>query len=505
MAWQDFLSNITRRLFGRDEGREDPPAAAAVQDCENFPLIVAFGFTDQPNDKALFGGTRKQYVNLRNAQVRTADAEILSDNQLGQRPPIFLRVSPPQATPVQVRLMRIMYPAGFPAGSENLSAREQGLAHLQWDGIESNHSTNTSGELWLRTGKHISALGGGEYRVQAALPGQNFVTASNAVLVKRRIYMQPVQRHANGMNAATTAIAAVRDQLEPLGIELQVLAAQAGPELGVQERTTLPHQAIIDIGRDALAPPGVTRNLRPHSVAVIVGEFVTAAITPRQFTVDVLRDPGTGQFPSPVQVALVDSGNQFVLVPLTDGSQIVSATLQGGGRSRPIAAAAVAGRNAFSTQLSVDISAVRGDFAGSAAVRLVLRLKAINSWAVGWAYTDHPVIYLNMRDPNTDTILTAARAEALVIHELGHKLHLAASGEGGQPDQQAHHYPSFNTNGVQHQGPHCSVGVPAGTDLWTQAAQTAATCTMWGRLKGITAYCDECKTSLRKVDLSGGF
>jgi hypothetical protein len=164
----------------------------------------------------------------------------------------------------------------------------------------------------------------------------------------------------------------------------------------------------------------------------------------------------------------------------------------------------VSGLDGFSRQLTVDISAIRAAF-GTAAVRLTVRVKAIRGWAVGWAYTSHPVIYLNMRDPNTGNVLTADRAQALMIHELGHKIHLAAPGDAGQPDQQAHHYPSFNTNGVQHTGPHCSHGVPAGTDLWQPAAHSAATCTMWGALKTITTYCDECKTTLRKVNLGAGF
>ncbi len=48
-------------------------------------------------------------------------------------------------------------------------------------------------------------------------------------------------------------------------------------------------------------------------------------------------------------------------------------------------------------------------------------------------------------------------------------------------------------------------GVAAGTDLWADAAHNAASCTMWGALKTITAYCNECKTTLRKVDLGAGF
>jgi hypothetical protein len=114
------------------------------------------------------------------------------------------------------------------------------------------------------------------------------------------------------------------------------------------------------------------------------------------------------------------------------------------------------------------------------------------------------VIYLNMRDPRSNAVLTATKAEALMVHELGHKLHLVASGESGQPDLQPHHYPTGH-DGTSHVGPHCSHGVPTGTNLNTTPARDAADCTMWGALKGVTLFCSECKTTLRKVDLAGGF
>jgi hypothetical protein len=247
------------------------------------------------------------------------------------------------------------------------------------------------------------------------------------------------------------------------------------------------------------------RELRPHSVAVIVGQFIADPIAPVAFRVDVSRN-ASGQFPATVAVSLTNSGSTYVLVPLNDASQFVSGTLNSLGHSENIVAADITDLGNFAKRVTVNISRVSGGFAaGINTVRLTIRLKAINSWAVGWAYNSFPVIYLNMRDPNTGNVLSATQAEALMVHELGHKLHLAASGAAQQPDQQAHHYPSFNTNGVSHMGPHCSQGVAAGTNLWTSAAHTAATCTMWGALKQTTQFCDECKTSLRKVHLGSGF
>jgi hypothetical protein len=498
-------------LFAADEDNLDALLAEDVlsgvaEPCPLVSQIVEVGFADQATQNALFGGTRKQFVNLTRAEIRQADSDITSDNQIGHTPPIFVRVTPARATTVRLKLTRTLTRGGFPAGSSTLSARERGLAHLQYARSAREYSTDENGELLIEPGLPISALGGGEYRVEAALTGQGFVPGSNAVKVMRRVYLRPVVRYASGRAAALSAMNAIRSTLNRLGIEVKVVQRSSGAELGVVEEPNLA-DALDDIGRRALrSSTAHVRELRPHSVAVIVGEFINDPIALDAFRVDVARD-GSGNFPASVTVTLAKGGSQYVHVPLDDGSSFGSCTVRGGGRTERPTAAAVGGLTAFGRQLTVDLTGVRGNFAAAVAtLRVTLNVKAIRGWAVGWAYNAHPVIYLNMRDPNTDAILTAARAEALMVHELGHKLHLTAPGVGGQPDQQAHHYPTFNAaNGVSHMGPHCSVGVAAGTDLWTSAAHTAATCTMWGALKTITTFCDECKTTLRKVDLGGGF
>jgi hypothetical protein len=477
-----------------------------VSSCPLRSRIVEVGFTDQPGDKALFSGVRSQFVNLSNRHVLRADSIITSANQLGRRPPIYIRVTPPQHTMVRVKLTRILLRGGFPSGSHRLSARERGLSHLGWASIEVPMMTDARGELLMEPGFGISALGGGHFRVAAALAGQDFVTSPNTVRVVRRIYVRPVVRYNASLRTGFAALRAVRNQLRRLNIAMSHVRSARGGELGVCEESSLT-TSLISIGRNALrSTRGHRDKLQPHSIAVILGEFITDPITPVRFRLSV-RPDARGRLPATVNVPLRKNRRQYILVPLDDGSQFASGELTGRGglRGTVTAAHVTAGLDAFSRQLTVNLSHLQRTFARAAEIRLTLRVKAIRSWAVGWAYRSHPVIYLNMRDPSTDSLLSATRAEALVIHEVGHKLHLTAPGDAGQPDRQANHYPSFNQHGVRHTGPHCKTGVAAGTDLWTDAAHNAASCTMWGSLKGVTAMCDECKTTLRKVDLSGGF
>ena len=500
-------------LFAADEDDTElllgeEPGEGITEPCQAECQVVAVGFTNQPGSKDLFGGARNQYVNLTRKRVRQGDPELDSDNQLDRTPPFMVRISPPCARTVRVKLDRTLNRGGFPSGSSTLSARERGLAHLQYARTERSYTTDDNGELLVEPGLPISALGGGQFRVKAALEGQGWVEGSNSVKVMRRVYLRPVRSYAAGRATAYGAMSAIRGQLADLGVEVKRVTSSNGGHLGVIEQDKLA-TPLHTMGNQALnSTTEHIRDLKPYSVAVIIGEFIDDSITMRSFMVDVDRG-GDGQFPATVVVPLEASSSgattQYVHVPLDDGTSFgVGSNLAGGGHTEPLVAANITGLGAFSKEMTVNIAGIRANFPTGSPLRLTLRVKVIDGWAVGWAYNQHPVIYLNMRDPNTDTVLSATRAEALMVHELGHKLHLAASGAAGQPDVQPHHYPTGH-DGTSHVGPHCSHGVPAGTNLNTRAARDASDCTMWGALKGITVFCSECKTSLRKVDLAGGF
>jgi hypothetical protein len=466
--------------------------------------IVTFGFADKSKSATLFGGTRKQYVNLTSSDLLTVDSVLQSANQLGWTPPIAVKVTPAQSIPVRLRLAREEVRGNFPAGSEALSTRESKLDHLTWVSAEQSFSTDEKGELLLEPGLKVATAAGYKYRVEAALPGQSFAKSSNEVEILRRFYIQPAVRYGSGRAAGLSAINSAITEFGKYQIEVERSLAIVGDEIGVTEESSLP-ESVIDIGKNALSVNANTKKKKPHSIAIIIGEFVSDNIDKEEFELELQRT-ATTPYPTSITIPLVQGSKAFYVVPLSDGSQVVEASVSAGlFSSVDLPAGAVTGINSFSSTVTVNLAHALTTLGNESDLTVTLKLKVISGWAVGWAYTSHPVVYLNMRDPNTNGVLSATRALALVVHEIGHKLHLASDGSGNLPDKQAHHYPSFNEAGVSHTGPHCSMGVPSGTDPWKPAAHTASTCTMWGALKGITAYCKECQTSLRKVDLSDGF
>jgi hypothetical protein len=512
MPWQNTLSNDASRSFGADQQRDgaaDPALGGEI--CPACPEeLVLVEFADKPGTKTAFGGIRKQYVNLSSEDLVGVDPAITSAHQLGRTPPIVVKVSPPKSKTVTLRLLREDRAHGFPASSATLSGRENGLEHLAWTpAATATVTTDDKGEGKLEPGMKIPAMAGYKFKVEGRIDKKPFVRSGNAVDVKRRFAIRPIVRFASGQAAAFTAINAIKGDLEALDVESFTTATLTGSELGVREIGELsdPPQTI---GEDGLASPASVKVFKPHAIAIIVGEFINSpsrGITPIDFGINVTR-PAGGSFPASVNLPLVSGGFIAIVVPLTNGSQFVAASSNvtpNGGSAQALTAAEVSGLNSFSKSVTIDLRRFQTQPASVNTLTVNVRLKAITGWAVGWAYNDHPVIYLNMRDPNTDTILAADRAAALAIHEIGHKLHLTSDGSGSLPDQMPHHYPSFNRNGREHVGPHCSTGVPAGTDVATQAAHDAATCTMWGALKQTRQYCPECQTTLRKVDLSSGF
>ena len=514
MPWQKPLTSDANRSLAADDqaasgGHAANPALATepCQECDE--RLVQVEFAEKPDTRGVFMGARYQYVNLSDDELVGVDPAVSSAHQLGQTPPIVVRVVPPKSKTVTLRLVREERSHGFPGGSATLSPREQGLAHLSWPVSSGSVTTDADGTGKLDPGLTVPALGGFKYRVEGSIDGKPFVRSSNSVNVRRRLAIRKVVRHVRGQAVAFSAINAIQTDLDRLDIEVFQPANLSGTELGVREISEV-SPTLFAQGTAALDSPASVSVFRPHAVAVIIGEFIPSPrrdVTPQTFRRRILRG-ADGNFPATAVVPLTNDTGTYFMLPLTNGSQFVSGSVRAGTPpvGTPLTAADVRGLTTYDQSVTVDLARFRAQPPSVTQFTIVLELKAINTWAVGWAYTDHPVIYLNMFDPATNALLTEDMTVALVIHELGHKLHLTSTAAGTQPDQQPHHYPSFTrADGSGHSGPHCSTGIPATVSVQDTAAESQATCTMFGALTGLRSFCPECKTTLRKVDLSAGF
>lgn len=512
MGWFSDIVDYACELLHISRLPEPGPSAKQVQICpEPDPVVVDVGFLDSPANPAYFGGIRKQYVNFDNhsddekGQVIATDTEIKSVYQLGRAPAIKVRLNQKRMCGVRVRLIAEKVGTHTPT----LSDREKGLFPWRWQDTEVTGMTDGNGELiWAPGGLQLPVQAGMRYYVEAAVTGQAFKRSANAVDVYRRVYIQPMSHYAKGLHTALTAMSEVTSEVVPYSLEVKVLPEMSSDEWGVVLEQSLPKTLNL-MGADILAGPKV-KPLSPHVVAVILGQFVSDDATPQTFSFYLRKAAfDDGKYPTSFRIALKDSGLFYRLLPLDGGKAFVSGSIDGAsGTNYEIKASEVTDTSNFVGRLTVDLSNLPQDVLDEEGFYISLNVYAMSSWGVGWAYNSYPVIYLNMRDAGsfTDALLNGDMAMSLMLHELGHKLHLTSSGAGTLPDKQPHYYPTWSEphNGMVHQGPHCSTGVTT-PNTWDPGAHDAASCNMWGALKPTKIYCSECAATLLKVDLAGGF
>ena len=317
------------------------PAPAPLKPAEDAKpqqlTLVSVGFTDKENAKALFGATRPQFVNLDNASVLPVGTRIPSVNQLGRTPPVAIKVTPPTSTPVEVRLVREPVDGQFPAGSKTLSAREAGLDSQTWISDVQTVQTDVSGELLIAPGLQIAATAAPIPRAGGS-PGQAVVAGSNTVTVKRRIYVLPIVHYAAGRSAAMSAIDAIASYLAGFDIEVVKLLSIQGDEFGVLEQKDLP-KSLLSVGGEGLSSSSSASATKPHCIAVIVGEFVADDIETVTFKADISKP-----FKNSIRMSLARGTSQYVLVPLSNGNQVVRARVLGSQASKMAAAASEATR-----------------------------------------------------------------------------------------------------------------------------------------------------------------
>lgn len=140
---------------------------------------------------------------------------------------------------------------------------------------------------------------------------------------------------------------------------------------------------------------------------------------------------------------------------------------------------------------------------------LKMTVRTAGGWSGGFAYTYIPLIAIATRsffdDIDEDSQL------ATVMHEVGHKIGLAATGDGPVPDKTADLYghPKGKGDDRGHWGPHCANGAGWDGKKWSGTPN----CVMWGAngyydkaakkfVKRKSTFCPNCEKIIRKLDLA---
>ncbi|MBD8528854.1 MULTISPECIES: hypothetical protein [unclassified Massilia] len=90
----------------------------------------------------------------------------------------------------------------------------------------------------------------------------------------------------------------------------------------------------------------------------------------------------------------------------------------------------------------------------------------------------------------------------VIVHELGHKIGMAADGSGKLPDKTG----SWYDDAKGHRGDHCFHGLSATQTRYDSDADlNLSKCVMYGAANGLSDFCVNCAPAVRKVDLSDGW
>ncbi len=98
--------------------------------------------------------------------------------------------------------------------------------------------------------------------------------------------------------------------------------------------------------------------------------------------------------------------------------------------------------------------------------------------------------------------MSADEQEQVIVHEIGHKIQMTATGNGISPDKISTHY----DNSKGHVGNHCYKGNPDNQERYDSTTDLDnSTCVMYGSTNGKIKFCSECQPAVRKVDLTAGW
>lgn len=138
-----------------------------------------------------------------------------------------------------------------------------------------------------------------------------------------------------------------------------------------------------------------------------------------------------------------------------------------------------------------------------------LTVRTAGAWSGGFAYTYIPLIAIATRSFFDDT--GDDEQLATVMHEVGHKIGLAATGVGPVPDKTGdlYGYPKGSGDDRGHWGPHCANGAGWDGSKWSGTPK----CVMWGAngywdaaakkfVKRKAKFCPNCEKIIRKLDLA---
>lgn len=475
---------------GRTSGGEVP-----VSENEEIAEIVSCDFCHGPNDEVL-QGTGTQLVNLPRSSEWVDTDLVPNKDRLGYKPRIKIQFSKPGRHKFFLKLIPEQTNIDYTSTEKNRNSR------FNYELDEKEYTTEEDGSLYI-TDFAISVAGSDKFKVIGRDVNDKTATSQGTLLTKRLIYATELKM--KGLTTIAPNIDKVKKELDRSGI---ILKSFSDMEMDAMQNISTGDSDTFKLKARTAFRASEGNAKKKHGLAIGYTEHLAVKVSDKKFTKInkrvgegapkvkfYIKGPGLTK-PDVTHRALwrkiVTGESWFVSCVYRPNANPLSKV------EIPISKCTPVQKRGYSTgymdRVDIDVSELP---AGTGIIQL--KVNWVDRMRAGLAFGGNLVCVCTKAWWRT---MSADEQEQIIVHEIGHKIQMTATGNGISPDKISTHY----DNSKGHVGNHCYKGNPDNQERYDSTTDlNNSTCVMYGSTNGKIKFCSECQPAVRKVDLTGGW
>jgi len=492
-----FLKEQLDKLLGRNKDNPDKKPASKCLNKKKLPSanIISVEFLDGSDTNEL-KSTGYQYVNLP-SDKKWADGKIIKNtDRLRDRPRFLVKFDKPG---IHVFTYKIV-PGG--KNTEYTQSEKKRNIKFCFTDVPYMSCTNKEGKAILNTANSINASGNDDYTLEAKDINGKIVKSSAKITTRRLFYF--IKMKMTGLNNVAPNMNTLKSEFLKNYIRLEEL-----PSVSMKyfENISTENEDSFESEAKKAFNTSEGKKKLPFSVAVAYTDHL-AVINPNQKVIKSNVKTGPNQKPVVVKIqgpGLKDPSVKIRMLwhNIVKGqSWYVTCIFKMSGKVPLIffipkekCTMSPEKPNGSSSQVSVSV-----DHLPAGTGTIILTVNWVDRMRAGLSFDPGNLICVCTRcwwDP-----ITAKEQNDVLIHEMGHKVGLVTEGTGSSPDKS----PTFYNDAKGHVGTHCYSGNPHGQARYDSDNDwNRSNCVMYGATNNKSAFCSNCKISLKKMDISRGW
>ncbi len=477
-----------------------PQKASEVEPCQQdketvdpCPLadanIVSVAWWAENKEQA----TGNQWVNLPIDDKWVDETHVKHKDWLGRKPSLKVCFDKPGAHSFELKLLQ---PTGTTAYTDTEKGRN---ANFKYTETSLNFTTAGDGTLIIKEPFELVVGGGYEFIAQAKDAKGKTVKTGKLTTKRKFYYVEAKMTGLSSILSSTTPVDSEYKKHHCEAVKLDALAIPHQENIGSStDSATLSSNIVSAINAEV----SIKEKNKYLLVVAYTDHLAVKNSNVAIFKMGVNVGPEQANVEIPVTARGLRSPNavatRYLWHDLVEGeSWFVSAKFvkdSGGEVVIPQDKVSHGGNGNYWNKVVVDVTGLE-----AASGKVEVTINVVDRMRGGLALGGANQTCVCTRAWWRDSV--GAKQECTIIHELGHKLGMVATGSGISPDKHDTHYENKG-----HVGNHCFSGCEAGQDSHAGSDNLAASnCVIFGSVNQKNAYCDNCQESAKKIDFSAGF